>query len=112
MSAKHVFTSVKELPEKKIAKGVTMKPLAGQHLMMIYAEIAPQAEVPTHSHPHEQIGLIIEGQVDFWIGSERRTLHPGDMYMIPGGVEHGLRANGGRAVVMDAFYPLREDYLK
>jgi len=112
MGGRHVFTSVKALRGKEFMKGVMIKPLAGQHLMMTHAELAPQAEAPTHSHPHEQIGLVIEGELEFWIGDERRTLRPGDMFMIPGGVPHGARAGKDRAVVVEAFYPLREEYLK
>ncbi len=112
MADRYVFTSVKALRGKEFVKGVMIKPLAGQHVMMIAAELAPDADVPTHSHPHEQIGMVIEGELEFWIGDERRTLRPGDMFMIPGGVPHGARAGKGRAVTVEAFYPLREEYLK
>jgi quercetin dioxygenase-like cupin family protein len=106
------FTSPKELRGKEIATGVTMRPLPGRHLMLSYLEFAPGAEVPTHAHPHEQGGILIEGRLEMWIGEERRIMEPGDMYMIAGGVPHGGRPLGGRAVVLDAFYPLREEYLE
>jgi len=112
MTAKQVFTSIKGLPGKQIAQGVTIKPLAGQHVMLNYVELVPQAEIPIHSHPHEQLGLIIEGELDMEIGEERRTLRPGDTYVIPGGVRHGVRSGPRGALVLDVFYPLREDYLK
>jgi quercetin dioxygenase-like cupin family protein len=112
MGGKHVVTSIKELPSKEIARGVTIKPLAGDHVMLNYVEFTSGAEVPTHSHPHEQLGLMIEGELDLWIGNERRTLRPGDTYVIPGGTPHGARTAESRALVLDVFYPLREDYLK
>jgi len=106
------FTSSKELRGKEIAAGVMMKPLPGHQLMLSYLEFAPGAEVPTHSHPHEQGGMLIDGRFEMWIGQERRILQRGDMYMIAGGVPHGGRALDGPAVVLDAFHPLREEYLK
>ncbi len=112
MAAKHIFTSVRALPGKEIAKGVTIKPLAGEHAMLNYVEFTPHAEVPIHSHPHEQLGLMIEGELDLQIGDERRTLRPGDTYVIPGGIPHGAWTRVSRALVLDVFYPLREDYLK
>jgi quercetin dioxygenase-like cupin family protein len=112
MAAKPMFTSMTELPGKELGKGVTIKPLALENLMLLCLEFAPHAEVPTHSHPHEQIGLILEGELDMWIGEERRTLRPGDMYKIPGNVPHGGRTGASHAFVVDAFHPLREDYLK
>ncbi len=112
MPAKHVFTSVRALPGKEIAKGVTIRPLAGEHVMFTYVELAPHAEVPSHSHPHEQLGLMLEGEMEMEIGGERRTLGPGDAYTIPGGVPHGARTGSTRALVLDIFHPRREDYLK
>jgi len=106
------FSSPKELRGKEIAKGVMMKPLPGKNVMLSYVELAPGSEVPTHSHPHEQGGMVVEGQFEMWIGDERKTMGPGEMYMIAGGVPHGGRPVGGRAIVLDVFHPLREEYLK
>jgi quercetin dioxygenase-like cupin family protein len=112
MPAKHTVTSIKGLAGKEIAKGVTIKPLAGEHVMLNYVELLPNGEVPLHSHPHEQLGLIIEGEMDMLIGDEHHTLTRGDTYVIPGGLAHRGRAGNTGALVLDVFYPLREDYLK
>ncbi len=106
------FVSSKELHGKEIAPGVMMKPLPGRNLMLSYLEFSPGSMVPTHSHPHEQGGTVIEGRLEMWIGDERKILQPGEMYMIAGGVPHGGRPVDGPAIVLDAFYPLREEYLK
>lgn len=111
MALRHIFTSIRELPGKEIARGVTIRPLAGEHVMLNYVELEPHSEVPRHSHPHEQLGLMIEGELDLWIADEQRSLRPGDTYVIPGGVPHGARTGARRALVLDVFYPLREDYL-
>ena len=67
--------------------------------------------VPDHAHPHEQMGLLISGQLEFTIGGTTRVLVPGDRWRIPGGVSHRVRAVGGPAVALDVFHPIREDYL-
>jgi len=110
--AHHVFTSLRALPGKEIAPGVTMRPLAGAHTMFSCVELAAGAEVPMHSHPHEQLGVVLDGELEMEIGGERRAIRPGDAYVIPGGVPHGARAHAGPARVLDVFYPRREDYLK
>jgi quercetin dioxygenase-like cupin family protein len=112
MAAKLTVTSIKALPGKEVAKGVKIKPLAGDHVMFNYVEFVPHGEVPLHSHHHEQLGLILEGELHMQIGDEQRTLKPGDTYVIPGGIKHSGRAGGAGALVADVFYPLREDYLK
>ena len=109
--ARHVFASLRELQGKEIAPGAMMRPLAGEHMMVSYVEFVPQAVVPLHSHPHEQIGVVLEGDVEMVIGGERRLLHPGDAYVIPGGVAHSGVAPTGPARVLDVFYPRREEYL-
>jgi AraC-like ligand binding domain len=43
---------------------------------------------PNHSHHNEQIMLITAGRMDFRLQNETRTCLPGDMILIPGGVEH------------------------
>ncbi|HXX37603.1 MAG TPA: cupin domain-containing protein [bacterium] len=111
MGTGHVFTSLNVLPGKELAKGVTMRPLAGEHVMMSYVDLAPHSAVPLHSHPHEQLGVVLEGEIEMQIGDERRSLRTGDAYVIPGGTPHGARATHERARVLDIFYPLREDYL-
>jgi quercetin dioxygenase-like cupin family protein len=80
--------------------------------MFNYVQFVAHGEVPIHSHHHEQLGLILEGQLDMQIGDEHRTLKPGDTYVIPGGTAHSGRAGNAGALVLDVFYPLREDYLK
>jgi quercetin dioxygenase-like cupin family protein len=112
MPAKQTVTSIKALPGKEVAKGVTIKPLAGDHVMLNYVAFVPNGEVALHSHHHEQLGLIIEGELAMQIGDERHVLRPGDTYVIPGGIRHSGRAGSSGALVVDVFYPLREDYLK
>lgn len=112
MPAKPTVTSIKALPGKEVATGVTIKPLAGDHVMLNYVEFVPNAEVALHSHHHEQLGLIIEGELAMQIGDDHRVLRPGDTYVIPGGLRHSGRAGASGALVLDVFYPLREDYLK
>jgi quercetin dioxygenase-like cupin family protein len=110
--ARHVFTSLDALPGKEIAPGALMRPLAGAQMMFSCVDLADGAEVPMHSHPHEQLGVVLAGELEMEIGGERRAIRPGDVYVIPGGVRHGAKAKAGPVRVLDIFHPLREDYLK
>jgi quercetin dioxygenase-like cupin family protein len=66
--------------------------------------------VEEHAHPHEQIGLMLEGRAVFFIGGEEKTLGPGDMYRIPGNVRHRVVALEEPVQVLDIFHPVREEY--
>ncbi len=42
-----------------------------------------------HKHPdQEELITVLEGEVEQWLESEKRTLHPGDSIYIPAGVVH------------------------
>ncbi len=95
---------------RELAPGVTARSIWGERIMMSHIEIAPGAEVPLHTHPHEQAGAMLEGVMEMTIAGETRTLRPGDSYVIPGGVEHSARALEGWALTLDIFSPPREEY--
>jgi quercetin dioxygenase-like cupin family protein len=82
----------------------------GEKVMMSLVEVAPGAVMPLHSHPHEQTGIMMQGEFEMTIGGESRVLRPGDAYVIPGGVEHGVKGSEGWSLALDIFSPPREDY--
>ena len=53
---------------------------------------------------------MIKGTMDFRIGDEKRTMKPGDVAVIPGGVEHEGHFTEDTEVI-DFFAPVREDFL-
>jgi quercetin dioxygenase-like cupin family protein len=100
---------LRESEPRELAPGVTMRPLYGDGAMLNLLEFQPGAEVGAHSHPHEQLGHVLEGELSLTIDGVEHLLSPGDAYQIPGGVEHAARADRG-CLVMDVFQPVREDY--
>ncbi|ADV61634.1 Cupin 2 conserved barrel domain protein [Isosphaera pallida ATCC 43644] len=97
--------------KRPLFPGVELTINAGERLMLSVVTFEADAVVPTHSHPHEQGGYLVSGQLEFTIGNETRLLKPGDQWLIPGGTPHRVRAIGGPAVAVDVFTPPREDYL-
>lgn len=104
------FRDLREPEGRRLAPGVVLRPIWGERLMLVRVEMEAGAEVPRHSHPHEQGGIVLEGEMEFTIGDERRRVGPGDAYLIPGGVEHQVRVGDRPAVALDVFSPPREDY--
>jgi quercetin dioxygenase-like cupin family protein len=70
----------------------------------------PRAVVPEHEHPHEQMGMVLEGTAEFTVGGVRRVLGPGDLYRIPGNVRHQVVALDDPVRALDVFHPPREEY--
>jgi quercetin dioxygenase-like cupin family protein len=60
------------------------------------AEIAPGATVPRHTHPGVESAYVVEGEGDFFMGSEpAKHLKVGDAYQMPAGMPHSVR-NGNQ----------------
>jgi len=62
-----------------------------------------------HSHPHEQVANFIEGEFELTVAGETQHLGPGDVVIISPNVVHSGRAIS-ECYIIDAFYPVREDY--
>jgi quercetin dioxygenase-like cupin family protein len=81
--------------------------------MLSHLEIDAGAEIPPHSHPHEQAGILLSGRLELTIGEETRVVEPGALYIIPPDTPHrAVALPPGPAVVLDVFSPVREDYVK
>lgn len=92
--------------------GIQLKSLVhGEKTMLVRFKLTKGAELPVHTHPHEQTGYLESGRIVLHIGSEAHEAGPGDSWSIPGNLEH-------RAVILEdsvaveVFSPVREDYLE
>lgn len=104
------FANREQCSRHAIFPGVTLHTLAGQQLMLSLVEFEPGSVVERHSHPHEQMGILLEGELEFFVGEERYVARPGDMWRIPGGVAHKVIAGDRPAKALDVFHPVRDDY--
>jgi quercetin dioxygenase-like cupin family protein len=90
--------------------------LTGLHdekMMMVLNATLPDHTVPMHTHPHEQVGMVHAGKAVLRIGDEQRVVEKGDFYCIPAGVRHGDTCLGEEPFVMlDIFYPVRQDFIE
>lgn len=67
------------------------------------------SSLPEHSHVHEQVANMLEGEFELTIDGVTQVLRPGSVASIPSHVRHA-----GRAItdcrILDVFSPVREDY--
>ena len=105
---------LKEGREIPFFKGVTGKILLwSERLMFFLVEIEVGEMVPEHSHPHEQMGICLRGEAEFWGAGESVTVREGMAYFIPSNEKHGVKVIGTeKGLFLDVFSPPREDYLE
>jgi quercetin dioxygenase-like cupin family protein len=104
------FFDLDDRARKSVVPGIDIRTFWGDQMLLSVADLEPGAVLPVHSHPHEQGGAILSGELTLTIDGETRTLHAGDAYLVPGGVEHGGVAGPEGCVALDIFSPVREEY--
>ncbi len=100
----------KERESKQLLPGINARTFWGEQMLAAVVDLDAHVQVPMHSHPHEQVGIVIEGQIEFNVAGEVKRLKPGQVYVIPGGVEHEARTFDTPVKVLDVFSPVREEY--
>jgi quercetin dioxygenase-like cupin family protein len=103
------FINLDEFDSREIIQGYRGVFIHSENLTLAYWTIDAGAVMPEHSHPHEQVANILEGEFELVLDGESKVLRPGMVAMIPAGMPHG-----GRALIhcriLDVFHPVREDY--
>jgi quercetin dioxygenase-like cupin family protein len=68
------------------------------------AEIAPNADFSSHTHPGTESGYLIEGSMTHVVkGQPAREATAGDSVLIPAGVPHSARAGPNGAKIVSAW---------
>jgi quercetin dioxygenase-like cupin family protein len=103
------FVKLDDLPERTIVPGTRARFVHSGRMTTAYWTFEPGAILPDHSHPHEQVTNVLEGEFEMTVAGEVRRIGPGDVAVIPPGVPHS-----GKALTLcrfiDVFCPVREDY--
>jgi quercetin dioxygenase-like cupin family protein len=93
-----------------VIQGLTRRTLAqGKVMMLCEFQFDANVTIPIHSHPHEQVGYLVEGHVEMTIDGVKYDLTKGDSYYAPSNVEHGAYTLEP-SIIVDTFSPPREDY--
>jgi len=105
------YNEASKLETVKGRHGVIL--VVGERAMMMKLTVEPGIPTPPHSHPHEQMGHLLEGKGILFAGGESVEIGAGTSFRIPPNVPHNFDAIGDKpAVLIEAFSPPREDYLE
>ncbi|MDG4827309.1 cupin domain-containing protein [Asanoa sp. WMMD1127] len=105
------FVDPSTIKPHEILPGLAFQPVLGEKSLLNVVRFDAHAEAPVHQHEEEQVVLVIEGEIEFEIDGETRTLKPGDVAVIPSWVPHGARTTGTPCVEVDFFTPPRATLL-
>lgn len=98
------------LPLYEMAAGVSFQPVYGRNLLLNFVSFAPGCGFPAHQHPEEQMGFVVEGEMEFTLAGETRLLRRGDVYVAPPNVLHSGRTGELGCTMLDIFSPPRSGF--
>lgn len=105
-----------ELEADQVAEGLERRLVYTDNLMLANVEFTdgPTSEPdPFHSHVHEQVSYLAEGEVYLFVADEEKVhLKAGDHFAIPSNVPHSIQRLTKKVKLIDCFNPIREDFLK
>jgi quercetin dioxygenase-like cupin family protein len=89
-------------PEEK-PRGVWTRRLAFTDKVMLFeTRLEAGRERPPHTHPNDQVGMVMQGEIEVVWGGQSYACREGDSYAVPGGQPHAIRAVTD-ALIVDAF---------
>jgi quercetin dioxygenase-like cupin family protein len=106
-----LITAWDSIPAERIAPGIDRQMIVGQNIMLCRLRFDPFVVTPAHSHPHEQMTLVIRGKVKFTLDSEEKIFSAGDVLQFPSNYWHGATMLDEEVILIDIFSPIREDFL-
>ena len=98
-----------ELPELKIAEGIMGRAVTAGTVTVMHVLLDEGAVIHEHSHHHEQVVNVIEGEMELVVDGVSHNLTPGKVMVLAPNVVHS-----GHVIkecrVVDVFHPVREDF--
>ena len=98
-----------DLKATEFLPGLTGRFVHGSQTTLSFVDLNEGSRLPEHSHHHEQITYIVEGELEMEIGGEHFLFKAGMVHVIPPNVPHSALALTDCKVI-DAFSPARDDY--
>jgi len=114
MSFKPRVFKFDQMPTETLWEGkLTRTALRSDEAIVAFNWHQPEAPLKApHSHPFDQLVIIVSGTLGMRVGEHEIVLEPGSAVRIPANVPHTGWTIGNDVVFnIDVFSPVREDYL-
>lgn len=95
--------------EYKVLEGLYGKFIHTEQMSIVRWRFEAGANLPAHNHPHEQVTMLLEGELELQVEDKNYTLKPGDAVPIAPDLSHSGTAKTA-TVALDIFSPVREDF--
>jgi quercetin dioxygenase-like cupin family protein len=107
--AKYV-TVVADVPKVNLSPEITTQLVLGQNMTLSFSEVPAGAPGAIHSHPHEQMIVVLSGKIDIIVDGKAYRIGVGDVLWVPGDVPHGGMGLDEPCRMVEIFTPARKDF--
>jgi quercetin dioxygenase-like cupin family protein len=106
------YVDVRAIEPVEFVPGLEFRPVLGERTMTNFVHFEPNTEAPVHTHEEEQIVIVLDGEFEFELDGEVRTMRKGDVAVVPPWVPHGAKTTDARCDEVDVFNPPRKTLLE
>ncbi len=103
------FLDLEEIEVKEPVPGFKVRFVHSERMTFGFFDIEKGASLHEHSHPHEQVSTVLEGEFELTIDGQAQIMVPGKTAVIPSDAPHSGKALTNCKII-DVFSPVREDY--
>jgi quercetin dioxygenase-like cupin family protein len=100
---------IEDLDVRHPLPGTEARFVHSERMTIAYWRFEPGTDLPEHSHPHDQITNILEGEFALVIDGVSEVLRAGDVQVIPSNSIHSGHAITACRII-DVFSPVRDDF--
>jgi quercetin dioxygenase-like cupin family protein/hemerythrin-like domain-containing protein len=105
METKAVFGSASELAEFRTESFFPKVLFESERVKVILAGLEPGQEIPLHAPGVDLAVAVLAGVGDLWVDDAPHPVAAGDVAVIPAGTTRGVRARGGRLILLHVVSP-------
>ena len=106
------FQFANDIPWEDAGNGIQRQVFGyDDKVMLVKAKFEKGGIGLLHQHPHSQVTDVDSGVFEATIGDTKKIIKKGDGYYVPPNILHGCVCIE-EGMLIDAFSPLREDFLK
>ncbi|MEO3387945.1 cupin domain-containing protein [Mesorhizobium sp. CAU 1741] len=100
-----------DLPNFQVREHVSRAGFRGEDVLLVMNWLEKGMTLGMHSHPFEQIALILAGRMRWTVGDETFEMGAGEVLRVPPNVPHGgIPISDETVINLDIFCPIRDDY--
>ena len=107
---KYIIRPQEQVPITELGRGALSHLVWGKNIMVSFLTMKAGSTFELHSHPQEQIMIVIDGYIDEVIEDKIYRVQKGDLILFPPNIKHGGFIREVDCKVIDIFSPVREDH--